>query len=240
MGSIRALAVQLIVASLFVVPAKAQTEAEFIAAFAGAWQTFEPSLGEEGTCRLTLNEEPSDAHYALSVEACAAPISQAETWGIVENQLAVLDDNGEILLRLGGNQTRMTGDTATGDAVIFERADVAKQAFSPDALRAGACLYLGYTASCAATGDLAAPRAVDEGEMAAVAVMVNLNARREARPDAAVVDVIPRNTCVSVGQCLEASDGRWCQVRIADANGWIRQQTVRAGRWPVLTYRSGC
>ena len=226
-------------ALLFAMPAAAQTEADFIAAFAGEWITFEPTLREGAECRLTLKEEQVDERYPVEAAGCSGPLAGLGGWGIVENQLALLDQEGEVRVRLGGNQTRMTGDTVDSRAVIFERAGTQRRAIDAEAISSGTCLYLGYTASCAEPRELAVPQ-WQEDRFPQARILVELNARAEARPDANVVATIPQNTCVALDQCLEASDGRWCKAQIGDGTAWIRQQVVRRGQWPALTYVNGC
>lgn len=220
-------------------PVLAQTEAEFIAAFAGEWTTFEPSLSDGARCHIALQQEQIGERYVVSTTNCAGPLAGLGSWGIVDNQLALLDEAGETRIRLGGNQTRMTGNTMDDMAVIFERADTPVQAVNAEAISSGACLYVGYTASCAQAIDLSM---LDEndGKPALARVLVALNARAEARPDAEIVTIVPQNTCVALDQCIEASDGRWCQAAIADSKGWIRQQAIRRNQWPTLTFSSGC
>lgn len=234
----RSFAAAVLLAATAVMPAAAQSENEFIAAFSGEWVAFDPALGSGGQCRLTLSRDARDPNYALSTENCADLISGSAAWGIVDNQLALLDQAGSVLVRLGGNQNRMSGRSLEGRAVLFERAGTPAGSFSAAQVAAGNCLYLGYTATCAQQTDLGSPFV--EGKPAQVSVLVNLNARSEARPDAGVVSVVPKNTCVAVEQCLEASDGRWCEAKLGETGGWIRQQAVRQEQWPVLTFKNGC
>jgi hypothetical protein len=232
-------ALGLAAAVLFAAPAAAQTEADFIAAFAGDWLTFEPSLSSSGQCQLELDQARNEIGYTVSTTSCAGPLVDLGGWGIVNNQLALLDSEGAIRVRLGGNQTRMTGDTADGRAVIFERAGTPGRSITAAGISSGTCIYLGYTASCAEVAALEAP-AFDDDDLPQARILVDLNARAEARPDANVVATIPQNTCVALEQCLEASDGRWCRAQVADTGAWIRQQVVRRGQWPALTYVNGC
>lgn len=234
-----ALAAGIVTGALSVSSAAAQTEADFIQAFSGDWQTFDPTFADGGMCQLSLSQERRDASYALSLENCGDDIASVTAWGIVNNQLALLDEAGEIRVRLGGNQTRMTGRTTDDRAVIFERSGVPVRAISARSIASGTCLYLGYTSNCAEADDLSVAVPAD-AETVPSMVMVDLNARTEARPDAAVVGVIPRNTCVQVSQCLEASDGQWCETTLDGQSAWMRQQVIRLGQWPAMTYRSGC
>lgn len=230
----------LVLAVLSAVPAFSQSEEQFIAAFSGDWQTVEPSLSTGGTCGIGLSSDKSGATYAMTKENCAGVMSKVSSWGIVQNQLALLDAQGSILVRLGGNQNRMTGETDAGQAVIFERKGTASSAISVKGISNGACLYIGYTASCAPADELAPIKAPQGSDVKSATVLVNLNARKEARPDAPVVAVVPRNTCVVVDQCLQASDGRWCRAKLQNTTAWLRQQVIRDNKWPVLAYKSGC
>lgn len=242
-GSARLLAAAGCFALAFSVQAAAQTEEDFIAAFSGDWETFQAAVeASEAPCRVSLSDSGgSDSGlYDLAQEGCDGIVGEAVAWGIDQRQLAFFGREREVLARLGGSQNRMTGDTAAGHAIVFERAGAAQAAVTAEDVAGGACLYLGYTASCAEPEDLAPVEMEAEGELPAVSVMVDLNARAEPRPDAEVVEVIGKNTCVAVSQCVNASDGRWCEVRIETAEAWIRQQAVRAAKWPVLTYRAGC
>jgi hypothetical protein len=221
-------------------PASAQSQEQFIKAFSGKWQTLDTSYSNGSLCSVDLLSTKQGAEYEISIQGCEGDITEIASWGIVENQLAMLDDAGAIRIRLGGNQNRMTGQTISGRAVIFERAGTAMSAVSAAAISDGACLYLGYTATCAEAGDLADLTPPPGGGLLTAQVLVNLNARAEARSDAPVVAVVQENTCVVVEQCLQASDGRWCKARLQNASAWIKQQVIRANRWPVLTFKGSC
>lgn len=233
-----------------VMPAQAQDEAAFVEAFAGDWLAFDPALSENGSdpCRITLSGEPAEdegASYVLVEDGCSGALGSVTGWSIVSGQLALSDTQGELRATLGGNQNRMTGDTIADEegmarAIVMERAGTEPAAFDASALAEGACLYIGYTASCAEPATLARNAPSETAESDQISVLVNLNARAEPRPDAPVVDIVPKQTCLAVTQCVDASDGRWCEARIGTETGWMRQQAVRSGQWPVLTYRSGC
>lgn len=221
-------------------PAAAQSQEQFIKAFSGKWQTLDTSYSRGSLCSIDLLTQKQGSGYEISIQGCDGDITEIASWGIVENQLAMLDDGGAIRIRLGGNQNRMTGQTISGRAVIFERAGTEISAVSAETISKGACLYLGYTASCAEPDDLADITPPPGSDVLSAQVLVNLNARAEARSDAPVVAVVQKNTCVVVEQCLQASDGRWCKARIQNASAWIKQQAVRAKRWPVLTFKGSC
>lgn len=221
-------------------PAAAQSEADFVRAFSGDWQTLDPALSAGGSCRLSLRADPVEKGYRLEATRCGGALAEVERWGIVDNQLGLIGGGDDVLARLGGNQNRMSGELAAGGTVVFERlpAEAARSAASATAN--DGCVYYGYTASCASAADKEAPLRKGVDETARAAVLVALNARGEARPDAPVVATIPANTCVVVQECTTASDGNWCRATVSNFTGWIRQQAVRADRWPVLTYKPGC
>ena len=222
--------------------ALAQTENDFVTAFAGHWQTLDPRFSADSACRVTLLGERSDNHYKLEQSHCGGPLASVQGWAIVDNQLGLLGAENKVIARLGGNQSRMSGQTATGSTVIFERiSDEAAASPAPaGAPQPQGCLYYGYTATCAAQADMTRPTAGGEGETAKAEVLVRLNARSEARPDASVVATIPAKTCVVVDECTTASDGNWCKARISDMTGWIHQRAVRRGRWPILAFTGHC
>lgn len=221
-------------------PAAAQSEADFVAAFAGDWQTLDPAVSSGGACRVTLDATGENGRYALSAERCGGALAQLSRWGIADNQLALFGAQDAVLARLGGNQNRMSGDLAAGGSVVFERLAAGASGPAPEVAGDAACVYYGYTASCARPEDRQMPVRTGVDETARASVLVALNARTEARPDADVVATIPAGTCVVVDQCTAASDGNWCQASVSNFSGWIRQQAVRADRWPVLTYAPGC
>lgn len=69
---------------------------------------------------------------------------------------------------------------------------------------------------------------------------MQLNARSEPRPDAAILGVLDAKSCIKVKACTQASDGLWCQADFDNEVGWFKKQAVRQGKWPVLTFVSGC
>ncbi|WP_152048372.1 SH3 domain-containing protein [Aureimonas psammosilenae] len=225
-------------------PALAQSESDFVRAFSGDWQTLDPAFADGGACRVTLGRDAKGQGYSLSSAHCGGAMNDLESWRIVENQLGLVSRTGDVVARLGGNQNRISGDTADKLPVVFERLAAAAPAAAPaDAApvrTAQSCIYIGYTATCATPADLASPKETTEGANASAGVLVRLNARAEARPDAAIVATIPAGTCVQVDRCTTASDGLWCRAKVSTFEGWIRQRAVRDGRWPVLTFAAGC
>lgn len=222
--------------------ALAQSETAFVAAFSGTWQTLDPAFSGDGACRIVLSGTRDNDQYALESSNCAGPMASLQGWAIVDNQLGLLGPDRAVIARLGGNQNRMSGQTASGSTVVFER--ITEEAAAAPAVVSASqttgCVFYGYTATCATPDDLARPTAASEDVKPMAEVLVRLNARSEARPDASVVATIPPNTCVVIDECTTASDGNWCKARISDVSGWIRQQTVRQNRWPIVTYTGKC
>ncbi|WP_062118978.1 SH3 domain-containing protein [Aureimonas sp. AU40] len=222
-------------------PAFAQSESDFVKAFSGEWQTLDPALSAGGACQVALQTAPSEGSYQLQTSHCGGALSGLSKWKIVDNQLGFLSADGAILARLGGNQNRVSGQLANGSTVVLERLAPGSAA-SAAAVTTGrnGCVFYGYTASCAKSEARQSPMPSGSDEKARASVLVQLNARAEARPDAPVVATIPAGTCVVIDQCTTASDGNWCRASISNFSGWIRQQAMRGNRWPVLTYAPGC
>jgi SH3-like domain-containing protein len=79
-----------------------------------------------------------------------------------------------------------------------------------------------------------------DGSGARINVLVNLNARVEARDGAGILGVVPANTCIVADVCQEASDGVWCRARFGEDFGWLKKVALRQERWPVLTFTNQC
>lgn len=219
----------------------AQSESDFVKAFAGRWQTLDPAFADKGACRLDLSAEKKGNSYAVATEHCAADLADISLWAIMDNQLALLGPEMKVGARLGGNQNRMTGETARGTALVFERLPATSSAAAlPVKPTPSGCVYYGYTATCVDANDMAAPKKSASDAVAKASTLVRLNARAEARPDAPIVATIPANTCVAVEQCSTASDGLWCKAKIANFVGWIPQKSVRSNKWNVLTFKNSC
>jgi hypothetical protein len=225
-----------------IVPASAQSEADFIAAFAGEWKIAEPSFGADGgQCALVLKKDKEGSSYALDKAHCGGELMQVVHWGIADNQLALFDGGGAVLARMGGNQHRMTGTTATGKPVIFDRTGTKGLAeLLQAAAKAAGCYYLGFTKQCATDADLANPRPAGAQGETKVKVVVNLNVRAEARDDAGVVGIVPQNSCIAVDSCLSASDGVWCRARFGEKQAWLHKLALRRNKWPVVTFVNKC
>jgi hypothetical protein len=237
----RVFALSVVVWVLGLSPALAQSESDFVAAFNGAWQTLDPALSDEGACRVALSTTAAEpGRYMLEATHCGGALVGVSRWGIIDQQLGLLGANDAVLARLGGNQTRMSGDLTGGKTVVFEKVAPDAAPASAQAAADAPCVYYGYTASCARAEDRQTPMQSGVDETARVAVLVDLNAREAARPDASVLATIPAGTCVVVDQCTTASDGNWCRAKVSNFSGWIRQQAVRANRWPVLTFAPRC
>lgn len=238
---IRLLSILALVGAFYVPGASAQTQAEFVAAFAGEWRVHDEAFAQGvQICRLTLRDEAEEGRYKLERATCGGELSDLSSWGIADGQMALFAGT-EVAVTLGGTQRRMSGNTKSGVPVILERASASGSADQLQAARqAAGCYYLGFTANCAAEADLAKPARVGSGEPARVKVIVNLNVRAEARDDAGVIGVIPANSCVSTNVCATASDGVWCRAEFGDRNGWLRKLALRQDRWPVVTFLNQC
>lgn len=225
-----------------IVPASAQSEADFIAAFAGEWKIAEPSFGADGgQCALSLQKDKDGSAYKLDKTHCGSDLAQVARWGIADSQLALFDGGGAVLARMGGNQRRMTGTTAAGRPVVFDRAGAKGLGDQLQAAaKASGCYYLGFTKQCATDADLANPRPAGTQGETKVKVVANLNVRAEARDDAGVVGVVPQNSCVAVDNCLTASDGVWCSAKFGDKQAWLHKLALRRNKWAIVTFTNKC
>ena len=147
----------------------------------------------------------------------------------------------DIVSTLGGNQQRMSGTTAIGAPIILERVEESELVAQIRAARAASgCHYLGFTNNCADDAQLSKPIMAGDGSGARISVLVNLNARVEARDDAAILGVVPANSCIVTDVCQEASDGIWCRARFGEYLGWLKKVALRQERWPVVTFVNQC
>lgn len=225
--------------AMFAYSAHAQTEQEFINAFAGQWQVVDSHYAAENEpCRIDLGRGPAaEGRYPLTLQGCKAELSLVTGWGISDGQMSLFDAAGTVIARLGGNQRRMSGNSGSGAPVILERSGAGGTAALLEAARrASGCIYAGFTDKCAPQDQLSKP----EGDAPKVEVLVNLNIRAEARDDASIVGVVPANSCVSTELCVTATDGVWCRARFNNETGWLRKLALRQNRWPVVTFFNAC
>ncbi len=209
-------------------------QAAFVNAFSGKWQTFDRSYRSgDALCSLTLTQTAKGERYDLQAKDCGGALAGVDSWGIVQNQLAFFSAE-TVRARLGGSQSRVTGETADGRAVILER-----EGATPPIMSEG-CIYRGYTSDCAEPADRVPPVASGEKQEVAATVLVKLNLRSQPRGDAPVAATVPENTCVKVDECVVASDGPWCSIKVGEQEAWAKQTAIRQDRWMVLTYRTGC
>ncbi|MGN6101664.1 MAG: AprI/Inh family metalloprotease inhibitor [Devosia sp.] len=221
--------------------AVAQSQADFTKAFSGKWQTYDPQMSSgSGLCRFDLSGQSQGERMPVTVTGCAAPLAGATSWSIEGSQLVLADSGGKPLVRLGGNQKRITGATPDGIPVVLERAggDGTAAALEAD-YNASGCYYLGYTQKCSSKVDLGKPAMQPTGRTQ-VHVEVNLNAHSEPRADADTVGVVHQNTCVAVETCIMASDGPWCRAAFGSTTGWLRKLAIRQNRWAVVTFTNSC
>lgn len=223
-------------------PALAQTEDEFVKAFAGDWEVFDDAYGVDGQrCRISLADTAVEGGgYALTATSCALELGLLTSWRIVESQLALMA--GDLAMAvLGGNQQRMSGDSNIGAPVILDRAgDSALVEGILKAREASGCYYLGFTTTCVDEAQLSKPAISSDGSPARIGILVNLNVRAEARDDAPVLGVVPANSCIVTEACATAVDGVWCKARFDETAGWLKKLALRQERWPVVTFVNQC
>lgn len=221
-------------------PALAQSQADFVTAFSGKWQVYDKGMAAGATpCQLDLSNLGTDGKLGVVADGCKVPLAAAHSWAIEGSQLVLYDEQAAAVVKLGGNQKRITGTTGDGLPVILERLGGDGTAgLLLAAVNASHCYYLGYTQKCAAKNEAMSVPA--EGPQSQVKLLVNLNAHSEPRNDADTVGTVKLGTCVAVQRCVTASDGPWCRVTLGANTGWLRKLTIRQNRWPVVTFANSC
>jgi hypothetical protein len=236
---------QIVVALLALVgaggtPALAQSQADFVKAFSGKWQIYDQQAAS-GTalCELDFASTGSGSKLPVKVMGCRGPLASVQNWSIEGSQLVLADGQNTPVVKLGGNQKRVTGATAGGVPIVLERAGGDGNAATLQAAYNASCYYLGYTQTCAPRSELAVPAAGPDGRTQ-IQLQANLNVHSEPRADADVVGATKQGACVVVQQCTMASDGPWCEVKFGNVTGWLRKLTMRQNRWPVVTFTNSC
>ncbi len=226
--------------ALISLPALAQSQADFVTAFSGKWQVYDKGMAAGATpCQLDLSNLGTDGKLGVTADGCKAPLAAAHSWSIEGSQLVLYNEQAAALVKLGGNQKRITGTTGDGLPIILERQGGDGTAgLLLAAVNASHCYYLGYTQKCAAKSDATTQPA--EGPQSQVKLLVNLTAHSEPRNDADSVGTVKIGTCVAVQRCVTASDGPWCKVTLGANTGWLRKLTIRQNRWPVVTFANSC
>jgi len=221
-------------------PALAQSQADLIKAFAGKWQVYDQRLSTgAGKCSLDFGIAASGGAMLLSASNCAAPLGSAVAWLIDGNQLVLDDAQGKPIVRLGGNQKRITGTTEAGLPLIIERPGGDGTGIRlQGAYNVSGCYYLGYSQNCAPESQLARP--LTEAGPAKVHVEVNAALHSEPRSDANTVGTVKQGACVAVNACTVASDGPWCRIALPSGSAWLRKMALRQSRWPIITFTNGC
>ncbi|WDR01353.1 AprI/Inh family metalloprotease inhibitor [Devosia algicola] len=222
-------------------PALAQSQADFVSAFSGSWQLYEQRLGDgSNMCKLELSTEKKGEHLQLSTSHCAQPVASTVSWSIEDGQLVFYATDGSKVATLGGNQKRVTGETADQMPLIIERAGGDGMAATLQAAyNASGCYYLGYSQTCAPRTELGEPAPAPDGRVH-IQLQANLAVHTEPRNDANVVGTAQKDTCVVVDSCTMASDGPWCRAKFGDTTGWLRKLTLRQNRWPVVAFANTC
>jgi hypothetical protein len=223
--------------ALLATPALAQSQAEFVSAFSGKWQVYDQHLATgDALCRLDFSGTATDGKMPLTATGCAAPLAGVKTWSIEGSQLVLADADGKAVVKLGGNQKRVTGATDAGQPIILERAGGDGSAATLQAAyNASGCYFLGYTQKCAPRDQLGVPAPGPDGRIQ-IELQTNLAVHGEPRVDADTVGTAQQGTCIKVDTCTMASDGPWCRAKFGDVTGWMRKLSLRQNRWPVVTY----
>nr|WP_321979834.1 AprI/Inh family metalloprotease inhibitor [uncultured Cohaesibacter sp.] len=218
--------------------AQAQTPEAVAKAFAGNWITYDRHFAEQKSCELTFSAQKSGDLYPITKKGCSGDLADIAGWRIQNNQLVFMSSANTAIALVGGNQERLSGTILQNKLpIIIERLEVAQKI--EKARKSIQCSYIGYSQTCASPRDFAPP-AASIGSPSPVQILVNLNARTEPRNNATIKTVLKPNACVSAEVCTVASDGLWCKVKIENGDAWIKKQTVRQQRWPVITFKNGC
>jgi hypothetical protein len=218
---------------------RAQSVDQYVEAFSGTWQLVDARYSNPpSTCNMVLGSTAdSDGRFAIEGTGCRGEAALISSWGVAQGQMTLFDADGAVIARLGGSQRRISGTSASGSPLIFERVGAGGTAAMLEAAKkAGGCFYSGFTSKCVDAAEAAPP--APEG--ASVQVLVNLNVRAEARDDAEVVGVVPQQTCVKTDLCMMATDGAWCRAKFGEKNGWMRKQALRQNRWAIVTFENTC
>jgi hypothetical protein len=222
--------------------AQSQSPADFVKAFSGNWQVYEQHLAAGAPmCKLALAGTVSGAHLGLTQSGCAAPLAASVSWSIEGSQLVIYDGQDKPIVKLGGNQKRVTGATIVdATPIILERTGGDGTAAALQAAyNASGCYYLGYTQTCAPRAELAEPSPTPDGRLQ-VHLETNLSAHAEPRGDSDIIGVVKEGSCIAVDTCTMASDGPWCRAKFGTSTGWMRKLTMRQNRWPVVTFANAC
>ncbi|WP_176440915.1 SH3 domain-containing protein [Oceanicola sp. 22II-s10i] len=225
---------------------QAQSVQEFVKAFSGQWYVFDPAYASaKDPCAISLEDtgEGEPVRYKAASSNCVTPVSGLKKWYIDEGMLHLLDASDSVIIRLGGNQSRITGEIeGTQRAVIVERAAGSQEtAALAEAIRKHRCIYVGFTSDCAKKEDLAEPAMTEDGGVyASVGIVARMNVRSQPRSDATVIGVLNEGICLKVNFCTTASDGIWCRARFGEDAGWVRKTALRQSEWPVMTFANSC
>nr|WP_321456958.1 hypothetical protein [uncultured Cohaesibacter sp.] len=218
--------------------AVAQTSNAVAKAFAGDWITYDRNFADQKSCEFSFSDKNAGEVYPIKQTGCIGALANIIGWRIQNNQLVFISKENSAVALVGGNQERLSGMILQSKLpVIFERKEVAQKIEA--ARKSIKCSYIGYSQACAEPRDFTPPAATI-GNPSPIQILVNLNARMEPRNNASIKTVLKPNACVSAEVCTVASDGLWCKVKTENGDAWIKKQTVRQQRWPVITFKNGC
>ncbi len=224
--------------SLSLAESSAQTPDAVAKAFAGRWITYDRNFATEKACELEFASQIKGEIYPIAKKGCSGALATLAGWRIQNNQLVFIAEDNSAIALIGGNQERLSGTILQNKLpIIVERQEIAEKI--EKARKSIECSYIGYSQTCASPRDFAPPAATI-GSPSPIQILVNLNARIEPRNNASVKLVLKPNACVSAEVCTVASDGLWCKVKTENGDAWIKKQTVRQQRWPVITFKNGC
>ena len=217
----------------------AQSEQDFIDAFAGQWFVFDPAMRSDGdACELNLSAEKEGDLLPVTTRGCTPLLSSADYWVIRDGRIVLSSSNAELAV-LGGNQFRVTGEiNETENSLVIERAQGdGSSARIATALTRYKCYFVGFTQQCAVREDMKIPTIDTQSGVGSIETLATLNARSQPRRDAPSLGNIAEGTTVLVNQCIVASDGTWCRASIGDDRVWLAMTALRQEKWPILTFR---
>lgn len=218
--------------------AQAQSNEAVAKAFAGRWITYDRNFADEKSCVLSFSAKKTGDLYPITKKGCSGALADIAGWRIQNNQLVFMSNANSAIALVGGNQERLSGTILQSKLpIIIERLEIAQKI--ENARKSIQCSYIGYSQRCASPRDFAPP-AASISSPSPVQILVNLNARIEPRNNATIQTVLKPKACVSAIVCTVASDGLWCKVKTENGDAWIKKQTVRQQRWPVITFKNGC
>ena len=226
--------------------ANAQSQSELVNAFAGDWYVFDPDYAVASKpCQIMLSVTKKGDEGLMKATAmeCRPGIVLLDAWSVADGVLRLFDPEREMWAELGGSQRRLSGIIpSAGLGIVMERAngDGTSQGIL-EALQRNRCYFSGLNNICADASELRVPDfGATPDDFASIEMLVDLKVRSEPRRDAPVAGTLAKGNCISVNQCLTASDGIWCRARFGETNAWIPKVVLRQSQWAVTTFKNTC